>query len=112
MLPGVPARIAAMEMREPSVLSSAPLWLKILAAVVMLPGFWVSILFAVLILMPTVNFPQIQLLMQLASLPPAGVLAWLAVRRAPAYLLAILVPVLLALYFATLGLVAMLPVLA
>jgi hypothetical protein len=111
MLPGVQARIAAMDMREPSAPSSAPLWLKILAAAVMLPGFWVSILFAVLILMPTVNFPQFQLLMQIASLPPAGVLAWLAVRRAPAYLLAVLIPVLLALYFATLGLVAMLPAL-
>jgi hypothetical protein len=112
MLKGVPLRIAAMEMREPSAPSSAPLWLKMLAAAVMLPGFWIGVLFAVLVLMPAVKFPQFQFLVQLASLPPAGALAWLAVRRAPTYLLAILIPVLLALYFATLGLVAMLPVLA
>ena len=89
--------------------STARPWLKILAGVVLLPGFWVSVVLAVVAILPSAILPRFQLLVQLASLLPAGVLAWLAVRRAPALLLAILIPVLLALYFIALNLMAALP---
>lgn len=94
--------------QSPPAPRAARLWLKVLAGVALLPGFWVSVVLAVVAILPAI-FPRFQLLVQLASLLPAGVLAWLTVKRAPALLLAILIPVLLALYFIALNLMANLP---
>jgi len=88
----------------------APLWLRIAASVVLLPGFWTSVLFAAIALLPASLFPRLQIFVQVVSLLPAAALAWLTVRRAPTLLLAILIPVLLVLYILALNLMAKLPV--
>jgi hypothetical protein len=102
-------RVAAMGTRDPHAGSGAPLWLKMLAGVVLLPGFWVSILFAAIAILPASIFPRSQVLVQVASLLPAGALAWLTVRRAPSLLLVLLIPLLLVLYLIALDLMANLP---
>ncbi len=109
MLPRLLARIADMETTQgPPAPGAAQPWLKILAGVVLFPGFWASVVLAVAAILPAV-FPRLQLLVQLTAILPAGALAWLAVRRAPPLLLAILIPVLLALYVIALALMANLP---
>jgi len=109
MLPRLLARIADIETTQgPPAPRAAQPWLRILAGVVLFPGFWVSVVLAVAAILPA-TFPRLQLLVQLTAILPAGALAWLAVRRAPALLLAILIPVLLALYFIALNLMANLP---
>ena len=50
--------------------------------------------------------------MQVACVLPAAALAWFAVRRAPARLLALLIPAMLVLYFLALALLAKLPLTA
>lgn len=91
------------------VLKAAPLWLRLLAGVVLVPAFWVSVALAVIAVLPAAVFPQFQVPVQVACVLPAGALAWFAVRRAPARLLALLIPVMLVLYFLALSLMANLP---
>ena len=105
----MPARIGAMTASQGPVLRSAPLWLRVLAGVVLVPGFWMSVVLALVAILPTAVFPRFQMPVQVACVLPAGALAWFAVRRAPARLLALLIPVMLALYFLALALMANLP---
>src|SRR3989337_2443552 len=89
MLPRLLARIADIETTQgPPAPRAAQPWLKILAGVVLSPGFWVSVVLAVVAILPAI-LPRMQLVVQLTAILPAGALAWLAVRRAPALLLVI-----------------------
>ena len=97
--------------RDPG-LTAAPLRLRILAGVVLLPAFWVSVVLAVVAVLPAALSPRFQVPVQVACVLPAAVLAWFAVRRAPARLLALLIPAMLVLYFLALALLAKLPITA
>ena len=92
-----------------AVAKTARPWLKVVAGVVLLPAFWISLIFAAVASLPPAVFSRFHVLVQVAALLPAGVLAWLAVRRAPTLLLALLMPVLLVLYVVALNLMAFLP---
>lgn len=98
-----------MTATQDPVLRSAPLWLRVLAGVVLVPGFWVSVVLAAVAVLPAASFPRFQMPVQVASVLPAAALAWFAVRRAPARLLAVLIAVMLAIYFLALTLMANLP---
>lgn len=97
--------------RDPG-LTAEPLRLRILAGVVLVPAFWVSVVLAVAAVLPTALSPRFQVPVQVACVLPAAALAWFAVRRAPARLLALLIPGMLVLYFLALALLAKLPLTA
>jgi hypothetical protein len=97
--------------RDPG-LTIAPLGLRFLAGVVLLPGFWVSVVLAVVAVLPAGLSPRFQVPVQVACVLPAAALAWFAVRRAPPRLLALLIPAMLVLYFLALALLAKLPITA
>jgi hypothetical protein len=101
------APLAAMEtLGAPIAPKTAPLWLKIAAGAAALPGFWAVLVFASVAALPSTIFLRFQLLVQGASLLPAGLLAWLVVRRQSTLLLALLIPFLLIVYLFVLNLMA------
>jgi hypothetical protein len=96
-------------LEPPTATKTARPWLRVVAGVILLPAFWISVIFAAVAILPAAVFSRFHQPLQWAALLPAGVLAWLAVRRAPALLLALLIPVLLVLYVVALNLMAFLP---
>src|SRR4051794_31363965 len=88
---------------KPAGPRKTPRWLKITAAAALVPVFCAGFVFAALAILPPGTFARNQVLVQVGSVLPAAVLAWVVVRKKSAKLLAVLIPVLLVVYVVALN---------
>ena len=77
----------------------APVWLRIVAGAVFMLGYWLCIVLASVPLLPIGTFPHFQVPVMLVAALLAAALAMRSVRRQRTFLLALLIPVLIVLYF-------------